>query len=105
MSSLWLLSCFCLVLTAAICIVGVFSSHFDDTLLQRLGMAILCFFCAGRAGTIWMARDVNPDWFGVHLGMAVFAVGTALKIYALCAKERRERYLERRHIPERRRAY
>ena len=95
---LWLLSCMCLGVTGALCIAGVLSHHFNDNLLQRAGMALLGIFCFGRATSIWHAQFASADWFGVHLGMAVYALGTAWKVYARLPAKVFDRYERQRVV-------
>lgn len=81
MQNLWLLSFLCLVLTGILCIIGALSSIYDDTLWQRIGMAILTWGSFGRATSIWATQYVQIDWFFIHFGLAVFASATAIKCY------------------------
>lgn len=97
----WLgdLSMLCAAVTCALCTWAVFSKHFDDTLVQRLGLSIMA---VGTAVRVWdrLANDV-PDpplvllWSQV--GLALYAAATAVKLY----QAGRRVGVERRH-PDRR---
>lgn len=74
------LSILCLFIVGAVCTFGVFSEHFDDTLIQRVGMGLLALWCFGRLpAAVRDAAEAQPDLV-LHAGMAAFAVGTALKL-------------------------
>lgn len=77
---MWLASCICLVFVGAVCLVGTLWRRYDDNLVQRCGMAVLCFGCAGRAGEIWHAQYVRADWLLVHVGMALIAAGVSWRV-------------------------
>ena len=100
MSAIGSISLLCLVVTGVACALGVFSHHFDDTLLQRLGLSIVATGTTGRA---WerITQDV-PDpplvllWS--QIGIALYAVGTVLRMY----RAKRTAGAERRHGERRR---
>ena len=78
---MWMVSLVSLSLVAALCVVGVFHGAFRDTLLQRIGMAWLCIACCGRVRWVWLNQTTDPSWMMVHVGMAIYAVGTFSKVY------------------------
>jgi hypothetical protein len=100
-STIGLLSLLCLLVTGFICTAGIFSHHFDDTILQRVGLSIVATGTLIRA-VERITQDV-PDpplvllWS--QIGIAMYAVGTALRM--MHAKRRAGP--ERRHGDRRRR--
>lgn len=76
------LSLLCLIVTGCIATAGIFSRHFDDSLLQRIGLAVIAMACILRVPE--KIGDAAPDTPGVILfaqvGLAVYAVGTLVKV-------------------------
>ena len=68
-----------LSIVAVLCLVGVFSSHFDDTLGQRVGMSLIAIWCIARVQTKMLDPDTEPVHLLLHIGLASYAIGTALK--------------------------
>lgn len=85
---LWLLSVFFLTMTSTLCFVGLMSPTYKENLLQNLGMCVLMIFCASRAKDIWLLEVVSVDWFGVHLGMVLFAFGQFIKVLQALRRRR-----------------
>lgn len=58
------------------CTAGVFGRVFDDNLLQRIGLGCVVVGCVP-----WLFEA--PAWLVVvqHVGMASYALGTALKVW------------------------
>lgn len=78
---MWMLSFASLFVTGVLCIVGTFSRHYNDTGLQRIGMFGLSVGSFGWAQAVWHQYDVSIGGWWVHVSMAVYAIGTALKVY------------------------
>lgn len=76
-----LISIVALSLVAVLCVVGVFHSRFDDTLGQRLGMSLIGIWCILRVQTKLSTMDTEPVHLMLHVGLACYATGTALKIW------------------------
>jgi hypothetical protein len=78
-----LLSLSCLLITGALATWGVFSRHFDDSLLQRIGLAVLAMACILRVpDKLAPALDhVPPALLMAQVGLAIYAVGTAGRLY------------------------
>ena len=93
---MYLVAIFCLLVVAATCIAGTFCEKYDDNLAQRIGMAVMTFFCFGRAITIYKSQFVDPELMVAYIGMACFAAGTVCKIVLVCRKQRRWNGVERR---------
>ena len=85
---LWHLSVAALSITAVVCLWGTLAPSYQDNLIQRAGMAVLCIGCASRVQNIFIAERVSVDWAFVHCGMALYAIGTAWKQYMNCRRDR-----------------
>ncbi len=80
MMELWQLSAACMTITGVLCILGTLSRRYSDNLLQRAGMAVLCFGCFARAHSVWGTQVVLSDWLMVHVGITLIAVGTTVRV-------------------------
>lgn len=83
MSEAGLLSLLCLVVTGLLATWAVLSRHYDDSLLQRLGLGIIATGCLGRA-LERLTEDVPdppPILLWSQVGLALYAIGTALRMY------------------------
>lgn len=92
-SAAGLLSLACLLVTGAIATVGVFSNHYDDNVLQRVGLSIIAIGTISRA-VERMANDVPDPPFillASQVGLALFAVGTAHKVWRAGRAQQAER--------------
>ena len=74
------ISIVCLSMVAAVCIVAVFS-EFKDTLGQRLGLSMLAVWSILRIDMKIDNPVTEPMNLILHIGLAVFAVSTAWKLY------------------------
>lgn len=89
----------CLLITGSIAAWGIFSHHFDDTVLQRIGMSIVATGCFTRA----LERihhhipEPPPALLWSQIGLAIYAVGTAIRLWVASRKQP-----ERRSEPGRR---
>ena len=85
-----------LVIVAVLCLVGVFHPRFDDTLGQRVGMSMIGIWCILRVQTKLTSFDTEPVHMILHIGLATYACGTALKMYrAHKFKARHDRLVQR----------
>lgn len=77
--NLWPVSVAALLIVTLLCITGTLAPSFKDNLAQRAGMALLAYGCASRVESIWHSQYVPIDALFLHLGMAIYACGTAYK--------------------------
>lgn len=99
MSAANTLSLACLLVTGGIAAWGVFSPHFDDNLIQRLGLSIVATGCAARAFER-ITQDVPeppPALLWSQVGLALYALGTVYRFW-----RQSHRQPNRRHNPSRR---
>lgn len=93
------LSLACLVVTCSICTWGIFSQHFDDTLVQRVGLSVV----ATGTGARIMERltqevpDAPPALLWSQVGLALYAIGTVWRFW------RQARRQPDRRVPRHRR--
>lgn len=82
MSAANALSLLCLVITGGIAAWGIFSSHFDDNLLQRLGLSGVAIACFLRAPDKFFAVvDPPSEILLAQVSLSIYAIGTALKLW------------------------
>jgi len=62
---------------AGACMVGVFHRAYDDNLLQRCG---LCVVCLGAVAWALTAREVRPHEIVMLLGALLYVAGTLRKV-------------------------
>lgn len=79
----------CLLVTGALATWAVFSRHFDDSLLQRVGLSIVAVSCFARVPIKLEHPDTPPELLAAQLGLVCYAVGTALKLWRASAGRRR----------------
>ena len=77
---MWMISATCLYLVAFFCVVGILDEDIFDNLIERIGMGVLVLGCMGRAKYVSEHQFVDPTWLTVHLGMAIYASGGAVRI-------------------------
>ena len=70
-----------LSLVAFLCLLGVFHPRYDDTLGQRIGMSMIAIWCILRVQVKFTELDTEPVHLLLHIGLACYATGTALKIW------------------------
>jgi len=85
---LWPISVVALSIVTVLCLVGTLAHSYKDNLAQRIGMALLAYGCASRVQHIMGSQYVSPDWLVVHVGIAVYAMGTAFKHWRLIRRAR-----------------
>lgn len=91
---MWGLCISCLYFTAASCLLAIFSRSYDDNFAMRLGMAVVCLACLGRAVRLQHEQAIAPDSAVFVIGVAVFAAGSGWRHI-------RWRQIERRHAERR----
>ena len=79
-----------LSIVATLCVIGVFHPRFDDTLGQRIGMSIIGSWCLLRIPVKFGTFDTEPVHLLLHIGMAFYACGTALKAWRKYRSEREQ---------------
>lgn len=85
----------CLAVIGTVSTVAVFSADFEDTLLQRIALAILAVGAFARIPHRLAEADVPPELLLIDVGAALFGVGTWLKF------RRRLKHQQRAHRDER----
>lgn len=82
MSAAGIVSLMCLIITGALASYAVFSRHYDDTVLQRSGLSIVAIGCIVRASerVMFDVPDPPPMLLLSQVGLAMYAVGTAVKL-------------------------
>lgn len=78
---MWQVSVVCLGITMALCIAGTFSCKYNDNLMQRVGMFALFIGCWPSLRDVWDFEYVSRGAVVAHIGLAAFALGTALKVW------------------------
>ena len=84
-----MISILCLSVTGALCGAAVFSHRFDDNLLQRVGLSAVALWCLARLPEKVASMHTEPVHLVLHLGLACYAVGLAIKV-------RRSQHMRRR---------
>jgi hypothetical protein len=70
----------CVIVLAVLGIVGALHPAFDDTLIQRAGLALLTFGAAAEATSLIQSAAAAPNArVLLVLGCAVYGVGCAIK--------------------------
>jgi hypothetical protein len=62
-----------------LCTAGVLSSSYNDTLMQRIGLALVAIWCAARVSSKLAEPSTEAIHLMLHAGMATYAVGTWIK--------------------------
>lgn len=78
MTALTLLSLF---VVSVLCAVGALYKHYEDNLLQRVGMAGICLANIGLIVQVWEYQAVNHACGMLAVSMAIFALGVAAKVF------------------------
>jgi hypothetical protein len=88
------ISLMCLGITAVLCTWGVFSRHFQDNLGQCVGLSLVAIACYLGIPLKFEETSTRPEALFVQMGLCVFAVSTAWKLWGLNRK-----YHNRRQVP------
>jgi len=78
---MWIVSIASLIIVMVLCCVGTFSKHYSDNFGQRVGMALLFIGCWPKVEELWFFRPENGGVWVAHLGLCLFGVGTAYKVW------------------------
>ena len=70
----------CLAIVAVLCAVGAFSRAYPDNMLQRIGMSSMGVWCTAQAVDMIQSMHTDSVQLMLHIGLATFAVGTALRV-------------------------
>lgn len=70
----------CLAIIGALATLAVFSAHFDDTLLQRVALAVLATGAWARIPHRMAEPDVPPELLLIDVGVALYGVATWHKL-------------------------
>lgn len=73
----------CLILTAAMSTWGVFSKHFDDSLLQRIGLSTIAFASIMRIPQKLENMYTPPELLFAQFGLVLFGVGTVYRFWSI----------------------
>lgn len=73
-------STFFMFMAGLLCLVGLFSRHYKENLLQTVAMCCGVLGCWSRVPDIWVRTDIPFDWFLVHACLGLFAIGTAVQV-------------------------
>ena len=82
---------FALTIVAVLALCGIWSRELDDNLLQRVGLAVVCFGASMRLFTLMLGDDLPATRFAVTYGAAIFAIGTAWRILRKGTRPRNQR--------------
>ena len=67
-------------LVSLLCAIGALHKHYDDNLLQRVGMAGIGLANIGLMAQVWQYQGVNHACGMLAVSMAIFASGVAAKV-------------------------
>lgn len=70
-----------LILVFLACLLGVRSRMFDDTLLQRLGLATVALGTLAEVSKLVQEGHVDPHRAALYLGLGLYASATTIKFY------------------------
>jgi hypothetical protein len=77
---LGILSLVCLIITGGLATWGVFSKHFDDSLMQCVGLSVVAIACILRIPEKIAHPYTPPEILMAQIGLCIYGVGTAVKI-------------------------
>jgi hypothetical protein len=100
----WQFMLFVVLLNAFFCLLGVISNKFNDNIMQRIGMGLLCIASLARADTLWNKMpemSLLRSW--IHIGIFFFAFGTWYKVTAHAWLLAHPKYWSWFHFPPHRR--
>ena len=73
-------SAFCLVVVAALCIIGALHQRYHDNIFQCLGMGATCLSSLALADHVIKLDRVDPACLLLAGGLLSYSVGVALKV-------------------------
>lgn len=59
--------------------LGVFSQKFQDNLIQRLGLVLMCLGSLSSAWRLWEVETISHSAMTLLSGTFVFAIGSTIK--------------------------
>lgn len=77
---MWMFSFVLLMAVLILAGLGMFAPRYDDNLFQRLGLFALILGCASEMALLMESQYVHPRDLIMHVGVFLFAVGTAAKV-------------------------
>ena len=93
MSFSGILSLVCLLVTAVLASWAVLSRHYDDNLVQRIGLSTIATACFLRIPGKLENPDTPPEVLLAQVGLCLFGLGTAWRI--MHGRQQPERRLRR----------
>lgn len=94
----------CLIVTGALCSWAIFSKHFDDSLVQRIGLALVAAACVLRIPAKLANPETPPELLAAQLGLVIYGVGTVLRIWRDGRGQRERQRGDYHYNPVRRRS-
>lgn len=88
---MWEVSAASILIVMALCVAGVFSCKYDDSLIQRVGMFLLFIGLFPSLKSVWGNDEVHIGTASATVGLAAYAIGTACKAWKFSRRERRYR--------------
>lgn len=71
-----------LIIIALVSLWAILSDAWHDNMVQRIGLAMICFGAVFRIYTLWAwASDLTIPRLFLLYGMAIFALGSVWKIW------------------------
>lgn len=77
-----------LAILASVCAIGACHPAYDDNLLQRLGLGVICLACVALGAHVWATRAVLPACFLMACGLVLFAAGVVVKVWRFSREAR-----------------
>lgn len=78
---MYAISILCLVILGALCLCAVFSEKYRDNWLQFVGLWGVMLWAFARAWQVFDGAEVTGQQLWAHISFAVFAAGTAIKVW------------------------
>jgi predicted membrane channel-forming protein YqfA (hemolysin III family) len=75
-----IISVFCLVVVAVLCIIGALHPRYHDNLLQCIGMGATCLSSLVLAHHVIKLDRVDPACLLLAGGLLSYSIGVALKV-------------------------
>jgi hypothetical protein len=95
-SLLMWLAVLCLAVVFAVCVIGVRSRIFKDSLSQRTGLGLVSFGTLAEASHILHSDIADPYRVVLYVGLAVYSSATVLQWYRLWLRHGRPSHAFRR---------
>ncbi len=81
MDAMGMLSLLCLIITGSLASWGIFSQHFDDNLMQRIGLAAVAIACFLRIPGKIETPQTPPEILLAQMGLCFYGIGTAVNLW------------------------